>query len=79
MLIRTKDKLSRGVLYVVCAADLYRPCTQSEFLCDECRCLSLALKCNGNQDCRDATDEDNCSTTHTYLSAMSQCFLLFLK
>jgi len=58
---------STQVMCVVDVADMYRPCTQAEFLCDECKCMSTALRCNGNRDCRDGTDELNCSTVYPFL------------
>ncbi|CAF1101829.1 unnamed protein product, partial [Didymodactylos carnosus] len=37
-------------------------CLQGEFLCDSILCLPLAFVCNGEYNCRDRTDELNCTT-----------------
>ncbi|CAG2053446.1 unnamed protein product [Timema podura] len=35
-------------------------CTLSQFRCRDGRCVDLSRKCDGNQDCGDASDEDDC-------------------
>ncbi|XP_046550345.1 low-density lipoprotein receptor-related protein 12-like [Haliotis rubra] len=41
-------------------------CTANRFMCDNDRCISNTLTCNGYNDCGDDTDEDyNCSTFTT--------------
>jgi hypothetical protein len=35
----------------------YTQCTSSQFKCDNLRCISESLKCNGRNDCFDNSDE----------------------
>lgn len=35
-------------------------CTNDEFQCLDDSCISLAFKCDGEQDCEDNSDEMNC-------------------
>lgn len=37
-------------------------CLDSEISCDYNKCLTKILKCDGNADCMDGTDEKNCSS-----------------
>lgn len=39
-------------------------CSRDEFACDNSRCLLPASLCDGRPDCRDQTDEANCSQKH---------------
>ena len=33
---------------------------QDEYLCNDGQCISLSLRCNGNPDCSNGEDEQNC-------------------
>ncbi|CAB3258962.1 unnamed protein product [Arctia plantaginis] len=35
-------------------------CEENEFKCDEYRCLSISVRCNGQPECGDGTDEQDC-------------------
>ncbi|KAM8854534.1 membrane frizzled-related protein isoform 2-T2 [Synchiropus picturatus] len=39
-------------------------CSREEFMCDGGRCLLPVSVCDGQPNCRDQTDEDNCSHKH---------------
>ena len=39
---------------------LFFSCTNDEFQCLDDSCISLAFKCDGEQDCEDNSDEMNC-------------------
>ena len=36
-------------------------CTENQFRCDNGRCIMNGFRCDGNIDCRDTSDEMNCS------------------
>lgn len=38
-----------------------RNCTESEFRCDNGKCISSSWHCNGEYNCDDHSDEMNCS------------------
>ncbi|XP_062598767.1 neuropilin and tolloid-like protein 2, partial [Saccostrea cucullata] len=38
-------------------------CSGTDFLCDNNRCISTSLECDGEQNCVDNTDEASCSST----------------
>lgn len=42
-------------------------CAPQEFACDSGECVPRALRCNGNPDCGDASDEDGCGECVTNL------------
>lgn len=40
---------------------VYPKCTATEFTCDNKNCIPMPYYCDGNNDCRDDSDEKNCS------------------
>ena len=38
----------------------YTGCTPAQLQCSNGQCIDIALKCDGNQDCGDGSDEINC-------------------
>jgi hypothetical protein len=59
-------------------------CSAAIYSCDlGATCVSKALQCNGNRDCRDGSDELGCLTSKCYvviftLAILSTIFLLAL-
>ncbi|CAG5124313.1 unnamed protein product, partial [Candidula unifasciata] len=45
------------------AADTSSSCEPTQFACKNGRCINLAWKCDGDDDCRDHSDEMECSST----------------
>jgi len=45
---------------VLCCVDGEERCQSWEWRCDSGECIDARLKCDGNRDCRDATDEFDC-------------------
>ena len=39
-------------------------CPENEFLCKDGRCLDPRRRCNGQRDCADGDDEENCGKSH---------------
>nr|XP_014354113.1 PREDICTED: low-density lipoprotein receptor-like [Latimeria chalumnae] len=39
----------------------FQECSSSEFQCHYGECISLSLRCDGDHDCRDHSDEENCT------------------
>ena len=39
---------------------LYRACSESEFRCDNHKCIRGHWKCDHDNDCSDGSDEKNC-------------------
>ena len=56
----------RCVRMYVCAR-ITGDCDGYEFECDDGSCVEASLECDGHDDCKDRSDEDNC-TTGTYIS-----------
>ena len=56
---------------VAAGGNLYRQCLSTEFSCDKCKCLASNLKCNGNRDCNDGSDEMGCSVGAYILNFLS--------
>lgn len=52
---------------------VYPNCTALEFTCDNKNCIPSTEYCDGNNDCRDNSDEKNCSICDS-----SMVFLFFL-
>ncbi len=40
--------------------DHYRPCTDAEFTCQNAKCIAKIYACDGEDDCGDVSDEQNC-------------------
>ncbi len=40
--------------------DHYRTCTESEFTCQNAKCVAKIYACDGEDDCGDASDEHKC-------------------
>jgi len=48
-------------MYFVISASKSVQCRPDQFLCkNESRCISRALQCNGQMDCTDRSDEEDC-------------------
>jgi hypothetical protein len=46
-------------------------CTSDEFQCDNKRCVKINLKCDGDENCIDGSDEYNCLCPSTNFSCPS--------
>lgn len=50
---------------MICSCDpsniATRECKEDQFKCDNGRCLPEDYKCDGDNDCDDNSDEDDCS------------------
>ena len=40
---------------------VHAKCSAPEFQCENSQCISNSLRCDGNRDCQDHSDEDGCS------------------
>jgi len=58
-------------MHLLRAVDGADDCASWEFHCDSGECIDARLRCDGNRDCRDATDEFDCGN-------YSQLLLLLL-
>ena len=48
--------------------DHYRTCTESEFTCQNAKCIAKIYACDGEDDCGDTSDEHNCGKNNWLLS-----------
>ncbi|XP_064421958.1 very low-density lipoprotein receptor [Latimeria chalumnae] len=48
-------------IYHDCFSPAFQECSSSEFQCHYGECISLSLRCDGDHDCRDHSDEENCT------------------
>ena len=66
---------------VVPSSDLPVECTEFELQCNNGACVDIRLKCNGQDDCGDGTDELNCGecesiTTNHFLKIQMLTILI---
>eukprot|EP00918_Siedleckia_nematoides_P033993 GHVU01073976.1.p1 GENE.GHVU01073976.1~~GHVU01073976.1.p1 ORF type:complete len:764 (+),score=43.37 GHVU01073976.1:26-2293(+) len=55
-----------GLLVIVCMVELClcsagSTCGPQSFACKNLQCINATLRCNGQRDCNDGSDEDNCT------------------
>lgn len=55
-----------------CVVDLSTSCGKNQFKCENDRCIDEKLKCNGQDDCKDHSDEDGC-VANSCLTGDFQC------
>lgn len=54
-----------------------RNCTSDEFQCDGDSCILKSWRCDKEHDCKDGTDEANCSEYTCTIVHLSHCFLWY--
>ena len=56
------------IIYYTCRCfDIYSGCQSNEFTCSSGQCIRDVFECDGNQDCRDGSDEHrDCSEWHKH-------------
>jgi len=56
-----KWKLNIQMCFVILIADIEPPsCNEGEYQCAYPRCIRLEFRCDGDDDCGDRSDEDDC-------------------
>lgn len=59
--LKTEDRTAFLQLYcVLCFLSAPRACTESEFRCDNLRCIPDRWVCDHDNDCEDNSDERDC-------------------
>ena len=41
---------------------IFKGCTSNQFMCTNGACIDVTSRCDGNQNCADNSDEQNCGT-----------------
>merc|ERR1719468_325357 len=62
---RYSSQLSKPVCSVRDIKNAYTGCGINEFVCSNFQCISLAKRCDRNDDCRDKSDERDCGPFNT--------------
>lgn len=59
--VTNKRKLNIQMCSVILIADIEPPsCNEGEYQCAYPRCIRLEFRCDGDDDCGDRSDEDDC-------------------